>query len=65
MKELILENIGIIFYLIGCLIVIVLIISNKDRRKFDLFAILIILMSWITVVGIIITAKDKHYKSIK
>jgi len=61
MKELISENIGIILYLIVCIITFILI----DKKRFDIVSIVFIALSWVAIVFTLITLADKHYKSIE
>jgi hypothetical protein len=59
MKELVLENIGTIFYLVGCVLAYFLI----GKKNFDVWTIIYIGLSWITVIMTLIAMKDRPIKT--
>ena len=61
MNELILENIGIIVYLAGCITCFFLL----DKKKFDYVIVIFILLSWVSLAFSLMTMKDNQYKQLE
>ena len=65
MKEFVLENIGILFYLIGCLIVLILFATRRRAYKFKIMDIVILMLSWASIAAALFVLRDIYYKSIE
>jgi len=60
MKELISENVGVIFWLVGCVITFLLL----DKKEFNFWSVVFIVLSWVTLICTFILMKDKQCKKL-